>query len=59
MELSPSFPSLSSSIGETLVGKRLHEITHWRDVLPRPEDAALMGKWEEVTEYLGRVMPQI
>lgn len=50
----------SSSIGDGLVGKRLHEIADWTAMLAQPESGSHHGqRWTEVTEYLQRVLPRV
>ncbi|KAM0715279.1 hypothetical protein Q7P37_008777 [Cladosporium fusiforme] len=61
VQLTPSAPS----IGESLVGRRLHEISDWSAALPRPDVGAagsggeVVGKWEEAVRYLQRVLPGV
>jgi lipoate-protein ligase A len=55
IQLTPS----SSSIGENLLGKRLHETEDWEAVLPQPQTAEHTQYWRETVEYLQRVLPRV
>jgi len=55
IQLTPSTPS----IGENLLGKRLHEIADWETLLPQPQSAEHMQQWREAMEYLQRVLPRV
>jgi lipoate-protein ligase A len=55
IQLTPSSPS----IGENLLGKRLHEIADWETLLPQPQTAEDGQRWRETVEYLQRVLPRV
>lgn len=56
VRLTPSSPS----IGDGLVGKRVHEITDWRDALTRPiGDAEEQSRFAAAAEFLKRVLPSV
>jgi lipoate-protein ligase A len=55
VQLTPSSPS----IGEALIGKRLHEIADWRSLLPQPQSAEHQPKWEAAMEHLEKVLPRV
>lgn len=45
------------SLGDALVGKRLHEISDWSSELPRPTGVASVSQWESAIEWLGKMLP--
>ena len=49
----------SPSIGEELIGKRLHEIADWRSLLPQPQSIEQQLKWVAAIKYLERVLPRV
>jgi lipoate-protein ligase A len=49
----------SHSIGGDLIGKRLHEITNWRSLLPQPQSPEQQLKWKAAIEHLERVLPRV
>jgi len=55
IQLTPSSPS----IGENLIGKRLHETPDWETVLPQPQIAEHRQHWREAVEYMQRVLPRV
>jgi lipoate-protein ligase A len=55
IRLTPSSPS----IGESLLGKRLHEISDWESVLPQPRTAEDRQYWMDAVEYLQHVLPRV
>lgn len=56
VRLTPSSPS----IGDGLVGKRLHEITDWRDALTRPIGGAEeQSRFAAAAEFMRRVLPSV
>lgn len=55
VQLTPSSPS----IGDDLIGKRLHEIADWRSLLPKPQSAEHQPKWEAAIEHLENVLPRV
>lgn len=55
IQLTPSSPS----IGDDLVGNRLHEISDWRSLVPQPQSIEDQQKWEAAVEYLERVLPRV
>jgi hypothetical protein len=51
--------SLATSIGDSLVGKRLDGITDWKSTLLQPESTTHAQHWDKVTAWLQKVLPKV
>nr|OQO22241.1 hypothetical protein B0A51_10354 [Rachicladosporium sp. CCFEE 5018] len=50
---------LTLSMGDSLIGQRVHEITEWQQSLPAPADASLTASWKQATAWLSRMLPSV
>jgi lipoate-protein ligase A len=48
-----------SSFGQSLVGKRVHEIEDWSSVLPRPDGVQEQKQWQSAAKWLGKVFGRV
>ncbi|OQO03008.1 hypothetical protein B0A48_11292 [Cryoendolithus antarcticus] len=45
--------------GDSLTGRRVHEITDWQQALSAPADASFATSWEKTASWLSKILPSI
>ncbi|KAK6415670.1 hypothetical protein LTR95_017559 [Oleoguttula sp. CCFEE 5521] len=45
--------------GDSLTGRRVHEITDWQQALSAPADASFATSWEKTASWLSKMLPSI
>nr|OQO26617.1 hypothetical protein B0A51_06679 [Rachicladosporium sp. CCFEE 5018] len=47
------------AMGDSLIGKRVHEIVDWQQELPVPADASFAASCEQATAWLSKMIPSV